>query len=328
MRALVLHRPGVAEIAERPDPAPGPNEVVLEVTGCGLCGTDVHIYDGLFPPTPYPIVPGHEFAGRVAAVGQGVEDLAVGQMVVADCTLTCGRCALCRSGRYNLCVAWGAIGDTVDGAFAEYVRVPAGSVYAWPAHLPAAWAPVTEPLACVVHGLDRLGAVTGASVLVVGAGVIGALAGKLLRAAGATRVDACERSDARRSQAGAWADATAADLTTVGEYEVVVDATGSVAAIEAGVAHLAPGGRYLLLGVAPADAFARFSPYALFKRELTLLGSMSKRYSFQPALDLLDRGAIDLGALVEAPLPLECYDDAIELVRNGRGMKTILSPAA
>ncbi|QBI19466.1 alcohol dehydrogenase [Egibacter rhizosphaerae] len=330
MRAVVLYEPGRAEVIDRADPVPGRGDVIVEVSGAGLCGTDVHIFEGLFPPTPYPIVPGHEFAGRVVAVGAEVDGLDEGEFAAADCTLTCGRCRYCRSGRYNLCLGWGAIGDTVDGAFAEYVSVPAVNVFRWPEHLPESWTPLTEPLACVVRGAERLGSVAGISVLVVGGGVIGALAGKLMRASGATRVDLCERGEVRRTRAADWADTTFDDVARTDEasYEAVVDATGSIAAIEAGIARLAPGGRYLLLGVAPADAVAGFSPYELFKRELTLLGSMSKRYSFQPALDLLHRGAIDLHSLVDQPLPLESYVDAVERVARGEGMKTVLAPDA
>jgi 2-desacetyl-2-hydroxyethyl bacteriochlorophyllide A dehydrogenase len=330
MRAVLLHAPGSAELVHRPEPTPGPDEVVVAVTAAGLCGTDVHIYDGEFPPTPYPIVPGHEFAGRVVAAGDQVTDHAVGDPIAADCTLRCGRCRYCRSGRYNLCTSWGAIGDTVDGAFAEFVVVPAGNVYAWPAAVPHDLAPLTEPLACAVHAMDRLGPVMGARALVVGAGVMGALAGRLLHAGGASRVDACEHGEQRRARAGSWAEHTLAELSQRGdeEYDVVVDATGAPGAIEQGVAALAPGGRFLLLGVAPPDAWVRISPYEVFKRELTLLGSMSKQYSFGPALDLIAGLDLGLGSLLEPPLPLAAYEDAIERVRHGVGMKTVLTPGS
>lgn len=331
MRAVVLHRPGDAEVLDLPDPEPGPGELLLEVTGAGLCGTDVHIYDGAFPPASYPLVPGHEFAGRVAALGRGVDGFAVGEEVAADCTLACGRCRYCRSGAYNLCARWGAIGDTVDGAFAEYVRVPVANVFAWPRDVPHEWAPLTEPMACVLRGCERLGPVAGAHALVVGAGVIGALAAKLLRLFGATVVDVCERSEERRTRAArGWADQTSptADEPPREQYGVAVDATGAVAAIAAAIERLAPGGRCLVLGMAPEEALAGFSPYRLVNRELTVIGSMSKRYSFQPTLDLVGAGAIDLASLLEAPRPLDDYRAAVQQVREGVGMKPCLSPWA
>src|SRR4051794_16026224 len=122
MRAAIWLAPGELEIGRREDPTPGDRDVIVQVGACGLCGTDVHIADGEFPPTPYPIVPGHEFAGEVVAVGGEVGTatpaLREGSRVAVDPSLFCGHCAYCRAGRGNLCANWGAIGDTVDGAFA------------------------------------------------------------------------------------------------------------------------------------------------------------------------------------------------------------------
>jgi D-arabinose 1-dehydrogenase-like Zn-dependent alcohol dehydrogenase len=130
VRAAIWQEPGRLEIGHREDPAPGPGELVVQVGACGLCGTDVHIADGEFPPTPYPLMPGHEFAGEVVAAGAGVQPdagLRVGARVAVDPSLFCRRCTFCRAGRGNLCADWNAIGDTVDGAFAEYVRVVAAN---------------------------------------------------------------------------------------------------------------------------------------------------------------------------------------------------------
>src|SRR5881398_761362 len=130
MRAAIIDKPGSVRVGNVPDPAPEPDELIIRVGACGICGTDLHIAEGEFPPTPYPIVPGHEFAGEVAAVGDGVDDLEVGRLVAVDPSLFCGHCEFCRMQRGNLCRNWGAIGDTVDGAFAELVRAPARNAYA------------------------------------------------------------------------------------------------------------------------------------------------------------------------------------------------------
>ncbi len=125
MRAIVLDHPGSFRVADVPDPTPRAREVVVRVDCCGICGTDLHIIDGEFPPTPYPITPGHEFAGQIVACGPDVEpDLAEGDRVAVDPSLYCGWCRRCRAGRDNLCENWAAIGDTKNGAFAEYVAVP------------------------------------------------------------------------------------------------------------------------------------------------------------------------------------------------------------
>src|SRR3954451_10194836 len=117
MRAAVINTPGDIEVRDVPDPTPGPGDVLVRVGACGVCGTDLHIADGEFPPTPYPIVPGHEFSGEIVAVAPDAGDIArVGDRVAVDPSLFCGRCAECRRGRGNLCENWGATGDTVDGA--------------------------------------------------------------------------------------------------------------------------------------------------------------------------------------------------------------------
>src|SRR6266705_2191265 len=131
MRAVIIDKPGSVRVGNVPDPAPEPDELIIRVGACGICGTDLHIAQGEFPPTPYPIVPGHEFAGEVVAVGSaiqggsGTQKFMIGSRVAVDPSLFCGRCPFCRNGQGNLCQNWGAIGDTVNGAFAEYVAVPA-----------------------------------------------------------------------------------------------------------------------------------------------------------------------------------------------------------
>ena len=136
MRARVLDHPGSFRVAEVPDPTPQATEIVIRVECCGICGTDLHILAGEFPPTPYPITPGHEFAGTVVARGADVKpDLPIGARVAVDPSLYCGYCRRCRAGRDNLCENWAAIGDTVNGAFAEFVAVPAVNAYRLPDHL-------------------------------------------------------------------------------------------------------------------------------------------------------------------------------------------------
>src|SRR5450756_378394 len=182
MRAAVVTTPGTIAVQELPDPTPGPGEIVVAPRAVGICGTDLHIIDGEFPPAPYPLVPGHEFAGEVVALGAGVTGLSIGERVAVDPSLFCGHCTYCQRQRGNLCEDWGATGDTVDGAFAELVAVPAGNAYAIPDSLSWGAAALIEPLACVVHGLRRLAMVPGSELLVVGAGTLGPVSYTHLRA--------------------------------------------------------------------------------------------------------------------------------------------------
>ena len=184
------------ETAER-EPARSRSSNSEKVGACGICGTDLHIADGEFPPTPYPIVPGHEFAGSVVALGTGVDTgLAEGDRVAVDPSLFCGYCAPCRAGRGNLCANWGATGDTVDGAFAELVAVPARNCYRMPEDTTWQQGAMVEPVSCAVHGVRRLGVEVGESLLVVGAGPMGLLLTQLLVRSGAS-VTVVDRNAAR-----------------------------------------------------------------------------------------------------------------------------------
>jgi 2-desacetyl-2-hydroxyethyl bacteriochlorophyllide A dehydrogenase len=330
MRAIVLDRPGAFRVAEVPDPAPRPAEIVVRVECCGICGTDLHILAGEFPPTPYPITPGHEFAGIVVARGaDAAADLTEGTRVAVDPSLFCGRCRRCRAGRGNLCENWGAIGDTVDGAFAEYVAVPAVSAYRLPPHLDGQYGAMAEPLSCAVHGLRRLGPVLGSSAVLTGAGTMGLLLLQLLLRAGAGPVTVVDRIPARLEVARALGAAgTAGDAGALaGErFDVAVDATGVPAAIEAALGLLDRGGRMLVFGVAPAEAAIGVSPFRIYNDELTIVGSMAVLRSFGAAVDLLSSGAVDPRALLAEPLPLAGFGTAVDRVRSGQGIKWHIRP--
>jgi len=336
MRAIVLDRPGRFRVAEVPDPVPGEGQIVVKVEACGVCGTDIHIMDGEFPPTPYPITPGHEFAGTVAAVAPDVAaglaslGLAVGDRVAVDPSLYCGHCERCRAGRDNLCANWNAIGDTVDGAFAEYVTVPAVNAYVLPADLDGQQGAMVEPLACAVHGLRRLGTVFGDSVLLTGAGTMGLLLLQLLVHAGAGPVTVVDRVGGRLEVARALGAArTVTDLSALdGErFAVAVDATGVAPVIEGAAGLLDRGGRLLVFGVSAADALIKVSPFRVYNDEITVTGSMAILRSFAPAVSLLASGAVDVRPLLSPPLPLESFGEALNRVRAGHGIKTHVRPS-
>ena len=153
MRAVIYEQPGSMQVGEAPDPTPGPGEVVIRVGAVGICGSDLNIAAGLFPPTPFPIIPGHEFAGEVVAVASDVDFIHEGDRVAVDPSLFCGHCKWCRVGRGNLCDSWGAIGDTVNGGAAEYVAVPAVNCHHIPDSMSFSQAAVIEPLSCAVHAV-------------------------------------------------------------------------------------------------------------------------------------------------------------------------------
>ncbi|MDQ0377390.1 zinc-dependent alcohol dehydrogenase family protein [Amycolatopsis thermophila] len=331
MRAAIVDQPGSVRVGEVPDPTPGERDVVIKVGACGICGTDLHIADGHFPPTPYPIVPGHEFAGEIVELGRDVPGgWQVGDRVAVDPSLFCGYCDPCRAGHGNLCENWGATGDTVDGAFAEYVAVPASTCYRLPDHLSWREGALVEPVSCAVHGVRRVGVEAGEHFLVVGAGTMGLIMQMLLQRAGA-RVTVVDRNASRLPRAkdlGAHAVATDVSELDGERFDAAADCTGAAPAIEAAFDSLRRGGRLLVFGVAPAEARVALSPFRIYNDEITVVGSMAVLHSYGAALDLVASGAVDTQALLTDALPLESFPDALDLMRSGAGLKVQVLPGA
>ncbi len=327
MKAAVLE--GVKRLVVRSDvpvPTIGPADVLVRARACGVCGTDVHIWDGEFFPT-FPLVPGHELAGEVAAVGAEVEGLRAGDRVMVDPTVTCEGCHFCMTQRQNHCLHWNAVGVTRDGGFAEYVRVPAKNCYRFE-RVSFSEAAFTEPLACVVFGQDRARIALGSQVLVLGAGPIGQLHLQASRANGAaavTVVDTVESKLELAAKLGAAHTVIAdGDLDTKLRkiarwgFDVVIDATGNPRALAQGIAHATPGGRVLVFGVCSPDAKVEVSPFDIYRRDLEIIGSFAIRRTYDRAFQLMENGVIDVKPLIAEKLPIEEIGRALELMRTGK----------
>ena len=218
----------------------------------------------------------------------------------------------------------------MDGAFAEYVAVPAANIYPLDEAIPRSWGTIVEPLSCVIHALDRLDALIGRSVLIYGAGTMGLLLAQAIRREGVARLDVVDIREDRLSVAGrVGADdvGPTADGLSASRWDLVIDATGAISAIEDGLRRVSRGGTFLVFGVAPAEARARFSPFRVYNDEITVVGSMAVLHSFGRAVELLASGAIDPEPLLTHRLPLDSYEDAIARVRAGEGLKIQLSPS-
>lgn len=329
MRAAIVDRPGEIRVGEVPDPKPRERQVVVKVGACGICGTDLHIADGHFPPTPYPIVPGHEFAGEIVELGADVPgEWKVGDRVAVDPSLFCGYCGPCRAGHGNLCANWNATGDTVDGAFAEFVAVPSANCYRMPDSMTWEQGALVEPVSCAVHGVRRVGVEAGERFLVVGAGTMGLIMQQLLQRAGAQVTMVDRNPDRLPRAAGLGAVATAKDVSELNDekFDVAVDCTGAAPAIEAAFGSIRRGGRLLVFGVAPAEARVALSPFRIYNDEITIVGSMAVLHSYGAALDLVGSGAIDTESLLTDRLPLEQYPEALAKMRSGSGLKVQVLP--
>ena len=315
-------RRAVAREVDRPDPGPG--EVLIEVRRCGVCGTDLHIFAGDFL-SPYPLIPGHEFAGVVADVGPGTARVQKGMRVAVDPSLFCGKCSYCLTDRGNQCERWGAIGDTVNGAMAQYVCVPEENVYELPFDMTFTQAAFIEPVACVVHAVNRLAPRAGQSVLLFGAGSMGQLLVQALAQSGAGElavIDVAENKLELARKHGATSTYLAAQTPDLlarrkgrGGFDVVVDVTGLPAVIQTQFAYLAPGGTHLQFGVAPPDAAIAVSPFDIYHNDWRLIGSMAINHTFKPAMDWIAAGRFSVDPLVSEVLELSQLPEFFE---NGK----------
>ncbi len=332
MRAVVVEEPGSITVASVKDPTPQSREVVLAIDGCGICGTDIHLIDGELPYRPYPVIPGHEFAGTVVAVGSDVTEFAEGDRIAADPNIFCGECHYCLIGRGNLCIYYGALGVTGDGACAEFLAVPVGNCFALPDSMPLEHAPLIEPLSCAVHGFDLLPGRVGEHYLIYGAGTMGLMMAQLAQRAGAASVSVVDINTPRLEVArrlGVDATANAADeFDRPHGWEVVVDCTGVIPAIEDALTRVRPGGTMQVFGVAAADAKASFSPFDVYKNEITIVGSMAVLHSFGRAVDLMAKNVIDADVLISDRYGLDDYAEAVDAFRRGIGRKLQIRPQA
>lgn len=329
MRAAVISAPGTVSVETVEDPAPGPREVVVRVAACGLCGTDLHILRGEFAPC-LPVVPGHEFAGEVVAVGSEVDELRVDDRVAVDPSLYCNACHYCRIGRNNLCERYAAIGVTAPGAAAEYVVAPAANCVKLPEHIRTEDAALIEPLSCAVRGYDVLSAPMASHVLIYGSGTMGLMMLELAKRTGAATVDVVDINPERLRTAcevGCTnAVASADEVERPRGWDVVIDASGSEHAIQDGLGRVARGGTYLQFGVADYAARATIEPYRIYHQEITITGSMAVLHSYERAADLFAAGVLDPEVFISDRLPLSAYATALDRFRAGKGRKILVTP--
>lgn len=307
MKAVVCRSPGDLVVEDRPaSGAPPSGWALVAVSHVGICGTDFHIFEGKHPFLAYPRIMGHEVSGTVIATGDGVE-LGIGEPVIINPYLACGKCIACRQGKPNCCVSIEVLGVHRDGAMAEQILVPAQNLY--PANgLSLADAAAVEFLAIGAHAVRRARAVPGARALVIGAGPIGLGTALFARIAGldVTLLDmSTERLSFAASELGFStldaSQATAADLVreaTGGEgFDAVFDATGNTASVQSAFAHVAHGGTLVLVSVVKDDI--TFSDPEFHKREMTLIGSRNAlRADFDHVAASIRNGAVPLAKLV------------------------------
>lgn len=335
MRAVVVEKPETVSVQERPLPEPGAGEVVVQVEACGICGTDKHIYGGSFL-SHYPLTPGHEFSGTVSAVGPGVQEVREGDRVAVDPSLFCGECYYCRRLQGNHCLRWGALGDTTDGGFAEYARVPARNCYKLPDGLSFEEAALIEPLACVVWGQKRLQAQPGDKVLLLGAGPMGLLWTQALSHGNASEIVVTDLHESRLQmaqhlgasqvvRAGEGQEEELREIAPMG-FDVVIDVTGVPSVLQSGFEYVAPVGKVMMFGVCPLKSTITIEPFQVYNKDLTILGSMALNYTFLPAIAMLEAGIVNAKPMLTHKLPLEEFAQALSLAGGADSAKVQIAP--
>jgi threonine dehydrogenase-like Zn-dependent dehydrogenase len=330
MTAAVYQSPGVITLEDRPVPVPGPDQVLVQVHSCGICGSDIHqLRDGW--GLKKGVVAGHEWTGTIAAVGENVDTWSIGERVVGASSPKCGTCRRCLEGKPSQCEARGSVTEVSDGAFAEYILVRALSVLRLPEGLSARHAALAEPLAVAMHGITRSGIAPGDSVMVFGAGPIGALTVAALRAMGVDHITVVEPHEGRQKLAlsvGAVEVIDPAELEIFPSWEpdklssravhVVLECSGHKAAIEAGFNQLLRGGILVMVG-AGID-HPTFDPNRMILNELTVTGSFIYDLGgFERALELLASDSFPNDLLIDPnDIPLSGVTDALEALATGR----------
>lgn len=331
MKKVFLSDTKKITFADVEKPAAVANKVLIKTKATGICGTDVHSYYGetIFGKM-FPFHLGHEVAGIVEAVGPDCTNIQVGDHVVIDPTIACGVCDSCRAGKANHCRHMTTIGRTGPGGFSDYILTPEPSVYRFDPKLDYETAALAEPLACVMHGIERANIKLGDKVLVKGIGSIGQMHMLVAKENGAAVVavtDFNREKLARAEKLGADYAVFAGDkdfdeqmhAIAPDGFDVVIDCTGAPVSVATAVPYVRNTGTLLIFGVCPKDAKVEFSPHEIYIRELSIVGSFAfPKETLTKSLAFLSAGRITAEQMISAVLPRDQLSQAIEDVAAGK----------
>lgn len=339
MRTARLEAIGEMVVRDVAQPTPGPNDLLVKVEACGVCGSDRHMFAGEYP-TALPVTLGHEFSGIVEAVGSGVDGVAVGARVTGDPNISCGVCDHCEAGRPNLCGELSPIGVFRDGGFAQYVLVPEGQASVLPDDLNPLHGAFCEPVGCCLHGLDIARIEPGASVAILGGGVIGLLMVELVKQAGASTIILSTRQAPRRALAlelGAThvvdpvkndpvAAVRDAGGIVPGGVDVVIECAGVAETFTQALAMARRGGAVVVFGVMPQGVEVSVQPFDFLTRELRIESAWLNPFTHKRAAELIASGALSLDKLITRTISLDELPSALVAAPELGEIKTIVVP--
>lgn len=337
MKAAVFYEPGVIKVQEWPDPVISGDEVLIRVMAAGVCGTDLHIFDGAEGASECypPVILGHEFAGIVEGTGPDVKHVRIGDHVTADPNRGCGVCPECQRGRYHFCPDMFATGVTGDGGFARYAKVREEQVYKIADAVPFEEAAMCEPLSCCLHGIEQAKISPGDTVLVIGGGTIGLLMVQLAHLAGAGTVivsEPVEKKHALARKAGADycinpEKATPFDLIAekgIPGIDVSIECVGRADTMQDALTYVSRGGHVLFFGLTPPDAEIPVRPFDVFRKELTITSSFVNPHTMGRAAALISSGKLILSDLISDRLSLDEIHQAFKI--RGKNGKMMIFP--
>jgi len=298
------------------------DEVLLKVSACGLCGTDLHIVSGEFTGAQPGMVLGHECSGILVEIGSEVKRFEVGDRVVVDPNIPCRTCEYCLDGRVHLCRNMLGL-----GMLSQFATVPQTQCVPVPPGLDDQVASLAEPLACVIHAIDRAKIAIGHRVIVIGAGPIGLMVSHLARLQGASAVTVIEVNEARVERSRALGFECRTPAQSDSEFaSYVFECAGNVRAMEYALKVAKPGGTVVWVGVAAPEAEVRVRPFDIFRRELSILGSFVNPHTTRRAVEMLANTAVNWRSLISHSFPLSGFSEAWSLHSNGKGIKICIQP--
>jgi 2-desacetyl-2-hydroxyethyl bacteriochlorophyllide A dehydrogenase len=326
--SLVVADVGKIEIGRMEKPAVGGQEVLIRVSACGICGTDRHIFHGTYPAA-LPVSIGHEFAGIVEETGPDVKDISVGDLVSINPNIWCGRCTPCLEGVQHLCKAMKAKGVDLNGGLSSYCVVPESLVYRIAPGTNPVHASLSEPVSCVLHGVDRLEVKAGFTAAVFGGGFIGQIMAQVLRLQGAHDVMVVEPQAHKREIAERVGFKTIdpiqekEKLEALRELDVAVDCAGAGNVLMQCVQSVKRGGNVLLFAAYPQGKSLPIEPYEVFRKELRIIGSFTYPDTQLRAIRLIESGKLQLDPLVTV-IGLEDVQDLLEGKLDHRVIKGVV----
>ncbi|KAH5115224.1 hypothetical protein HBI25_215940 [Parastagonospora nodorum] len=337
MKALQYSEAEKFAVVQIDVPSIGDDDVLVKISACGVCGTDLHYHKGEFL-AKWPLIPGHEAAGTIAAIGANVKNVSVGDRVAADPMQPCLTCFHCMRRKPLLCENMTAFGGNVPGGFAEYCRYPARQVHPI-GDLPDLEAILVEPAACATHGIERMQIEVGSRVLLFGCGPTGILLAQLVKMNGAAHLTIASKGGpkldlARQLQIAdeyvtisdteAHVQMKALAASNPHGFDIVIEATGSPTVLESSLDFVRKGGKLVVYGVYDDSVKIAWSPFRIWEHEVTILASFCSMGHMPHVLEYVKSGRLKMGGVVNKTFRIEQWEECLDVVRKGEVVKAAI----